>query len=56
MDTGRFEVELGALQAFTNDDRTRSFLALEAATGTAEVRGCALIAARMQGRAKFICV
>ena len=39
MKMGRFEVELGALQAFTNDERTRSFLALEAATGTAEVRG-----------------
>ena len=38
MDTGRLEVELGALQAFTNDERMRSFLALEAATGTAEVR------------------
>ena len=43
MGTGRFEVELGALQAFTNDERTRSFLALEAATCTAEVRGCATI-------------
>lgn len=38
MGTGRFEVELGALQAFTNDERTRSFLALEAVTGIAEVR------------------
>ena len=36
---GRFEIELGALQAFTNDERTRSFLALEAVAGTAEVRG-----------------
>ena len=39
MDVDRFEIELGALQVFTNDERTRSFLALEVVTGTAEVRG-----------------
>lgn len=50
---GRFEVELGALQVFANDERTRSFLALGAVAGTAEVRGHAAgkgVNGRMSGQ------
>lgn len=39
----RFSVELGALQAFANDERTRSFLALEVLTGAAEARAPGLM-------------
>ena len=34
----RFSIELGALQAFANDERTRSFLSLEVNAGADEVR------------------
>ena len=51
----RFSIELGALQAFPNDERTRSFLALEVLTGAAEARAPGLMFHKMCERSQ-VCV